>query len=180
MASGKHYIVLRYICNPAISSKTVDPAGPVATLPGSRMAAKPHPITKADYEMLAEFRRGLRQFLHFSEVAARAAGLAPQQHQALLAIKGFPGSDRLLIGELAERLQIRPQSAVGLADRLVAKGYARRFPDGVDRRRVRLGLTSRGEAVLERLSATHREQLRALSPRFEQLLRHLSPPPEGR
>lgn len=136
----------------------------------------PRPITKADYEMLAEFRWVLRQFLRFSEVAARAAGLSPQQHQALLAIKGFPGSNRMLIGELAERLQIRPQSAVGLADRLVVKRFARRFPDGADRRRVRLGLTRSGEAVLERLSATHREQLRALTPRFQSLLRHLSLP----
>ena len=67
---------------------------------------KKNKITKAQYETLAEFRYALRQFLHFSETAAHAAGVTPQQHQAMLAIKGFPGRDHITIGELAERLQI--------------------------------------------------------------------------
>ncbi len=141
-----------------------------------RMPANPARLTKAEYELLADFRRALRQFLRFSEEAARAEGLAPQQHQALLAIKGFPERDRVLVGELAERLQIRPHSAVGLADRLAAKGHVLRLPDRADRRQVYLALTPRGEAVLERLSAIHREQLRALGPRIDRLLRHLSLP----
>ena len=77
------------------------------------------PITKSQYENLAAFRFALRKFLRFSEDAAGAAGLTPQQHQALLAIKGFPGRDHVTVGELAERLQIKPHSAVGLIDRLV-------------------------------------------------------------
>src|SRR5579859_1886698 len=79
-------------------------------------------LSKADYEALAEFRWSLRHFLGFSEAAARAAGITPQQHQALLAIKGFPGRDKVSVGELAERLQIEHHSAVGLADRLVRRG----------------------------------------------------------
>src|SRR6202044_268812 len=78
------------------------------------------PVTKADFEMLASFRYELRRFLHFSEGAAREAGLTPGQHQALLAVKGFPGKDRITIGELAERLQVAHHSAVGLVDRLAA------------------------------------------------------------
>ena len=138
------------------------------------MPPRPIRITKAEYELLADFRRALRLFLHFSEEAARTEGLAPQQHQALLAIKGFPGRDHVLVGELAERLQILPHSAVGLADRLVTRGYARRVPDNADRRRVHLALTPRGEAVLERLSAVHRKQIRALGPRIDRLLSHWS------
>ena len=45
-------------------------------------------VSKAEYETLAELRYSLRQFLHFSEEAAHGAGVTPQQHQALLAIKG--------------------------------------------------------------------------------------------
>ena len=45
-------------------------------------------LTKADYEAPTTFRRVLRQFTAFSEQAAPQAGLTPQQHQALLAIKG--------------------------------------------------------------------------------------------
>ncbi|HKW97452.1 MAG TPA: hypothetical protein VJN43_06940 [Bryobacteraceae bacterium] len=44
-------------------------------------------ITQGDYQSLAEFRHQIRRFLHFSEQAARGAGLEPQQHQLLLALK---------------------------------------------------------------------------------------------
>lgn len=132
-----------------------------------------HKITQADYEALAELRYALRQFLHFSEDAARAAGLTPQQHQAMLAIKGFPGSGRITIGKLAERLQIRHHSAVGLVDRLVSERYVRRVTDKQDRRQVRLALTSRGEAVLEKLSAVHYEQLHRMGPQINRLLTRL-------
>jgi len=130
-------------------------------------------LTQADYEALAEFRYALRQFLHFSEDAARTRGLTPQQHQAMLAIKGFPGGGRITIGELAERLQIRHHSAVGLTDRLVAEHYVRRVTDKQDRRQVRLALTPRGEAILEKLSAAHREELQRLGPQIKRLLTRL-------
>jgi DNA-binding MarR family transcriptional regulator len=130
-------------------------------------------ISKAHYERLAELRYALRQFLRFSENAARAAGLTPQQHQALLAIKGFPGRDRITIGELAERLQILPHSAVGLADRLVGEHYVRRVADRKDRRQVRLALTVHGENILEKLSAVHSEQLQRVEPQITRLLKSL-------
>src|SRR5260221_8535245 len=100
-------------------------------------------ISKAEYETLASFRYLMRQFLHFSENAAEDIGLTPQQHQALLAIAGYPERDYVTIGELAERLQIRHNSAVGLVDRLVAQGLVMRSP-GTDRRVVHLRLTSHG------------------------------------
>src|SRR5579862_5645367 len=137
------------------------------------MPAKKRKITKARYEALAELRYALRQFLRFSENAAQAAGLTPQQHQALLAIKGFPGRDRMTIGELAERLQILPHSAVGLANRLVRERYVRRVADRKDRRQVRLALTHRGEKLLEKLSAVHREQLQRVGPQITRLLKSL-------
>lgn len=130
-------------------------------------------ITRAQYETLAEFRYALRKFLHFSEAAAEAVGVTPQQHQAMLAIKGFPGRDRVTMGELAERLQVRHHSAVGLVDRLVAEDYIRRVTDPNDRRLVHLALTARGEGVLEQLSATHREQLRRIGPQINRLLETL-------
>ncbi|MGH8024732.1 MAG: MarR family winged helix-turn-helix transcriptional regulator, partial [Limisphaerales bacterium] len=52
--------------------------------------AKIKNLNKTEYETLAAFRYALRRFLHFSEQAARTVGLTPQQHQAMLAIKGFP------------------------------------------------------------------------------------------
>lgn len=137
------------------------------------MLARKSDIIKGHYAMLAELRYGLRQFLRFSENAAHTVGVTPQQHQAMLAIKGFPGRDYITIGELAERLQILHHSAVGLANRLVLERYARRVPSQKDRRQVYLALTARGEIVLEKLSAVHREQLQRVGPQIIQLLKGL-------
>lgn len=132
------------------------------------------PINKQEYEMLATFRYALRQFLRFSEQAARAAGITPQQHQALLTLRGFPKRDSVTVGELAERLQIRHHSAVGLVDRLVAQGLVSREQDAADRRQVYVSLTKEGEAILEQLSAAHRAELRRIGPQLNTLLAQLS------
>ena len=130
--------------------------------------------SKSQYEMLAAFRYALRQFHHFSEEAAHAAGITPQQHQALLAIKGFPGRDCVTVGELAERLQLRHHSAVGLVDRLVAEKLVSRAPSARDRRQVFVQLTRRGENVLERLSSAHTEQLKRMGPELILRLKQLA------
>ena len=130
-------------------------------------------ISKAEYETLADLRYSLRQFVHFSEEAAQGAGVKPQQHQALLAIKGFPGKRNITIGELAERLQVRHHSAVGLVDRLVLKKFVVRKQHAADRRQVDLALTELGEGTLEKLSAAHKEQLRRIGPHIESLLKRL-------
>jgi DNA-binding MarR family transcriptional regulator len=132
-------------------------------------------ITRADYETLAALRYALRLFLRFSEEAAQRSGLTPQQHQALLAIKGFPGRDHVTVGELAERLQLRPHSAVGLADRLMSARLITRQQDTKDRRQVYLKLTAKGETALEKLSAAHKEQLRRAAPQIGILLERLRP-----
>ncbi len=132
------------------------------------------PVTAAEYEMLASFRYALRQFLRFRENLVGHVGLTPQQHQALLAIRGFPGRDQLTIGELAERLQIKHNSAVGLVDRLVRRHLMVRCPASSDRRQVYVSLTPRGARVLERLTAMHREELRRVGPGIGLLLRRLT------
>ncbi len=130
-------------------------------------------VNKTDYEALAAFRYALRQFLHFSEAAAAQVGLTPQQHQALLAIKGFPGRDYVTIGELAERLQIRHHSAVGLVDRLEAQNLVARREAEVDRRQVYVTVTVHGLTLLERLSTAHRAELHRIGPQLSQLLTQL-------
>ncbi|MGH9729245.1 MAG: MarR family transcriptional regulator [Candidatus Acidiferrales bacterium] len=113
------------------------------------------------YQALAEFRYEIRRFLNFSEQAARAAGIEPQQHQALLAIKGLPLTQRATVGALAERLQIQHHSAVELADRLESHGWLKRMRSRRDRREVLLGVTRRGTQLLNELSLQHRGELRA-------------------
>ena len=113
-------------------------------------------IAQAEYRALAEFRYELRRFLHFSEQAARAAGLEPQQHQLLLALKGMPERKDTSVGNLAERLQIQHHSTVELVNRMVERGLLERHRDESDQRRVLVGLTLYGEGVLKKLSLLHR------------------------
>ena len=89
--------------------------------------------------------------------------------------RACPGSEST-IGELAERLQIRHHSAVGLADRLAAKNLVRRRPNPGDRRQAYLTLTRQGEELLEKLSAAHKEQLRRIGPEIQSLLERLRGP----
>jgi DNA-binding MarR family transcriptional regulator len=131
-------------------------------------------LSKAEFENLAAFRHSLRQFLRFSEEAAKRAGVTPQQHQALLAIKGFPGRDQVTIGELAERLQLRHHTVVELVDRMVKLRLVARERLMSDRRRVFIHLTGHGEQVLDWLSTAHHEQLRRIGPRLTSLLERLS------
>lgn len=132
------------------------------------------PLAKADYEALARFRYDLRQFLSFSEKAAVAAGVTPRQHQALLAIKGFPGRDEVTVGELAEQLQIAHHTTVELADRLVAQGLITRIPGNQDRRTVFLRVARKGETLLTRLSLAHRTEIQRIGPRLRALLEGLA------
>jgi DNA-binding MarR family transcriptional regulator len=118
---------------------------------------------------LSEFRYLLRCFLEFSENAARTFGLTPRQHQALLAIKGFPAG-RATITDLAERLRIRHHSAVELVDRLAKAGLVSRRFDARDHRRVLLCLTDLAENYLAELSATHLEELARLKPILKRIL----------
>lgn len=127
-------------------------------------------LAKSHYELLSALRHALRRFQHFSQDAAREAGLTPQQHQALLAIKGFPGRDYASVGEIAERLHLRHHSVVGLVDRLARRQLVRRVASTMDRRKLEIRLTARGERLIATLSAAHLRELRELSPELRRLL----------
>lgn len=133
-------------------------------------ASAGRPLAKADYEALAEFRFALRKFLDFSQGAARSAGLTPQQHQALLAIKGYAGREEVTVSELAARLLLRHHSTVELIDRLARLGLIRRREDPADHRRVLVGVTAKAERLLNSLSATHLEEIHRLGPYLAALL----------
>ena len=135
----------------------------------ARSRAASPALTGGQYQTLAEFRFLIRRFLGFSEQAAHDAGLTPRQHQALLAIKGFPG-ETIAIHDLAERLCVRHHSAVELVDRLEEAGLVRRVQDEADRRRVQLQLTAAAERRLAGLSAIHLEELQRLRPALREIL----------
>ncbi|MBS0362783.1 MAG: MarR family transcriptional regulator [Proteobacteria bacterium] len=121
-------------------------------------------MTPEDYHELAAFRLALRRFVSLADSNARQVGLTPQQHQALLSIKGaHPGRQEISIGELADHLLLKNHSAVELADRLVKAGLVARAPSPIDRRRVLLSVTAQGEALLDRVSAASLAELQASS-----------------
>jgi DNA-binding MarR family transcriptional regulator len=115
----------------------------------------------------------MRRFLHFSEQAAREAGLVPQHHQLLLALKGLPAGRKATISKLAERLHMQHHSTVELVDRLVKRGLIVRQRDDVDRRQVIIQLTPQGEQVLQKLSLLHRHELQLSGPAFIRALQAL-------
>jgi len=130
-------------------------------------------------EVLAEFRYTLRGFMSFSENAAKEVGITPQQHQALLATKGFPGREQITISELSERLPIKHHSAVGLLNRFEAENLITRSPAPDNRRKVFISLTRRGLSMLAKLSAIHREELQRISPQLRSLLQGINILSEG-
>lgn len=129
-------------------------------------------LADEDYTALADFRHALRQFLAFSEQAATGCGLTPQQHQALLAIRGA-GDRAVTVGYVAERLILKPHSATGLIDRLEALGLVERHAAPGDRRRALLVLTDKAREQLAQLTATHREEILRLRPLLSDLLHQI-------
>lgn len=129
-------------------------------------------LSNNDYRKLADFRYAIRRFLEFSGDAAAGEGLTPRQHQALLVIRGSPESVAS-VGQLAERLCIRHNTAVGLADRLEAAGLVQRTISDIDRRQVTLSLTGEGIRKLDALTRVHRKELSRIRPEILELFESL-------
>ena len=130
-------------------------------------------LTDIDYAALAEFRFALRRFQMFSETKAGEAGLTPQQHQALLAIRAAD-PDAATVGYVAQRLIVKPHTASGLIDRLETLGLVRREAAPSDRRRSLLRLTPHATGILSALSSAHRDEIRRLQPLLVEHLTRLT------
>ena len=110
---------------------------------------------------LAWFRYNLRKFLRFSEKAARQCEVTPQQHQLMLGVAGYTGRGTATVSELAEFLQERHNSVVGLVERAAQRGLVRKEHDVNDRRFVFVSLTPQGEKLLAELTELHTEEVEA-------------------
>jgi len=126
-----------------------------------------------NYKAMAELRYQIRRFLRFSENAAREAGIEPQQHQLLMAVRGLPNGLKPTIGVLAERMQLQHHSTVELIDRLVERGFLFRLRATDDKRQVLVKLTRDGEDFLQRLSLHHLQELQTTGPKFVKVLQTL-------
>jgi DNA-binding MarR family transcriptional regulator len=157
---------------------------------------EPSDLSDREYQSLARFRYALRRFLHFSEQAARDEGLTPNQHQLLLAIRGWTGETSPSITDVAELLQLRHHSTVGrvlverdetsrlgamgefdghhstveLAHRAESAGLVSFHQDPADGRRQLLHVTPTAAKRLNALTVLHRDELRRFRHQLHDLL----------
>lgn len=131
--------------------------------------------TGADYyRAMAEFRHQIRRFVRFSEDVAEGAGVEPQQHLLMLAIRGLPEGMKPSIRGLADRLLLKHHSVVELVDRSERMGLVRRVADKDDRRLVLVELTSKGDRLLQKIFVQNREKLRSQSRELSEALAKLT------
>jgi DNA-binding MarR family transcriptional regulator len=130
-------------------------------------------LTDSDYARLLAVRTRLRTFEQWSAQRAVELGLTPAQHQLLLAIRGHDGERGPTIGNVADYLLIRHNTAGELVDRTERQGYIERSHDTDDRRVVRLALTGAGRNRLAALAEAHIAELARLQPLIVDLVADL-------
>jgi len=119
-------------------------------------------LRKSDFEARSEFRYRLTCFLRFGEQLAQAAGITFPQYLLLIHVKGMKGRSWALVGELAERMQLRHHSTVELVTRCEAAGLVERRRSEEDRREVQIHLTRAGERLVHRIASAQTEELSSL------------------
>jgi len=99
-------------------------------------------------ELIREFRASGNQDDAFDSLAAERLGVSETDLRCLNIIENSGG---LTAGELAGEAGLTAGAVTGVIDRLERAGYARRVPDPVDRRRVRLQVTDAFYRSAERI-----------------------------
>jgi DNA-binding MarR family transcriptional regulator len=130
------------------------------------MSSAPVPVTKRQYETLANFRYQVRRFLRYSERVTRTLGITPLQYQLMLQVQGYPGREWATVSELAERLQAKHHGVVALLTRCAKRGLLARKTSVSDRRNVEVHLTAKGRKTLERIVQLHLQELLTLQHQF--------------
>jgi DNA-binding MarR family transcriptional regulator len=130
-------------------------------------------LNSPDFETLATFRYQIRRFLRFSKDLLSSEDLTPDQYQALLAIRASSTKGKLSIRDLAEQLQVRHHSTVGIVDQLVSRAAVVRQVAQDDRRKILLSLTNKGEEIVERLAPLHHRELGRLCPEMIKTLERI-------
>jgi DNA-binding MarR family transcriptional regulator len=119
---------------------------------------------------IAAFRWQLRAFLRHSEEVARGWGLTPQRYLLLLTIKGSPGgTERISIGEVADRLSLSRNTVTETCTRAEQAGLIRREAGEDDRRVVYLRLTAEGERRLCGAVLAIEQHREAIADAFDEL-----------
>ena len=133
-------------------------------------------LLEAEYVALVEFRYQLRRFSRSMEEQVRRLGANPQQYQVVLAVRGLPAGQIPTVGRLAERMQLNHNTMVELVDRCERAGLLRRARSAADRRQVTIVVTGQGDALLRKLGAAAREELRERGPSLVKAVLRLTRP----
>src|SRR5258708_3245384 len=75
------------------------------------------------------------------------------------------------VGELAETLGVHPSTATRLCDRLVARKLIKRSVDRTNRRETVVALAAAGRALVDRVTAVRRAEIREIVARIPEDLR---------
>lgn len=105
------------------------------------------PGSQAYFHGVAQARFAIRKCFRIVDDEARAHGLDPLQHQALIQAYGC-ADGRMTISELATRLDIVVALASRLVKALVERGYLERTESTTDRRLSYVSVTDEGIALL--------------------------------
>jgi DNA-binding MarR family transcriptional regulator len=148
----------------------------------ARNGRGPGAIGPEQVARIAEFRAALRRFERHVERAARRQGLTPQRFALLLQIEGAAGD--LRVGELAERMQLTPNTATELIIRAEEAQLVRRASSAADARVVHLEATAEGRrrlyATLAEADGYRTELRQAFDHLAEQFERSTEPPRKQR
>ncbi|MDR7142974.1 MarR family winged helix-turn-helix transcriptional regulator [Rhizobium sp. BE258] len=128
-------------------------------------------LSEIEYEALANLRYRIRKFRQFSADAATRLGLAPPEHQALLAIKGLGIDGEMSVSSLAETLFLAPAAAMELTEGLRDRGFLTIATK--PKHRIVVRLTDQAEELLRRLTPAHLYEIREMAPELMQALRAL-------
>lgn len=99
-------------------------------------------------ELIIAFRAGGNQDSAFENLAADRLGVNRTDLHCLNAVENAGG---LTAGELAAEAGLTSGAVTGVVDRLERAGFARRVPDAVDRRRVKVEVTPEFYVRAERI-----------------------------
>lgn len=113
------------------------------------------------FSNVAAARYVIRKVFRLIDEQARASGLDPLEHQALIQLFGSP-TKTLQMKDLAERLDVGADVASKLVSSLETRGYARRIRSRDDRRAINVAPTPAGERALAEIDVRVREDISLL------------------
>lgn len=123
------------------------------------------------YDVLAQWRRGLRSFLVFSERSCAQYGATPAMYQLMLVLK--TARRPVDIQMAANALSLAHHSAAELVQKAAAAGFLDRSSDPSDARRSMLALSELGERTVAELAADHSRFLQRIRAESFDILKEL-------